>query len=487
MLVSKKSFFGKILAVLFSLILLSIIIYKAIHVPITHDEKAASVYYPTWDVLSIIKSDCWPSNHILNTLLIKLSEHSFGIDPWSVRLPNMLAFVLFFIALWVIAKRWFSNGWLQFCVPFFIMFCNPFLLDFFGLARGYGLSNSFMACSVACLLFFSSSFKQRWYYLTIVFAMLAAYANFTLLIYWVAVQMWLVSLYVFHSIKHKHPVSKTLVQLLCTALIALGFMALCYTPLYKMQSTNQFIYWSRESFYKDTVLSQVDNFLYGAGYAHVLAAILATLIIIVLITAAAYSLYKIAGSRQAALLSPPVVLFLLLLLVWFVNITQTIVLGTPFLTNRTGLSYYVLFAFLFMFVLRKISAQFYRFGNVLMPLVIILAVLHLRFTVSLKSVREWSYDSDTYHVMDYLQDYQRQHPEIKTVDLNTSWIYNPSFSFYSLTGKTPWLSLIEYHKEVDTVSQTLFYYATHDDGWRLKNYSPALDFPSNCGVLLIRK
>jgi hypothetical protein len=482
---SKNSVFEKAAVAIFFLLLSYVVIYKAIHVPITHDEKAASVYYPTWPVTQVLMSDVWPSNHILNTLLIKLSESTFGIEPWSVRLPNILAFVLFFLALWVIAKHWFSRG-LLFSLPFFIVFCNPFLLDFFGLARGYGLSNAFMACSITSLLFFSNSFKLQWYYLAIVFAMLAAYANFTLLIYWVAVQMLLVSLYLFHAFKTRYPISKVFMRLSSTALIALAFIALCYVPLYKMQSTNQFIYWSKESFYKDTVLSQVNNFLYGAKYARILWGCLIGLIFTALSIAALYSLYKFITSRQIALSNPVVVLSLLLFLVWLVNIIQAIVLGTPFLTNRTGLSYYVLFAFLLMFVLRELTEYFPQFGYVSFPVITILAIAHLYFTVRLDSVREWSYDSDTYHILGYLKDYQLQHPEIKTIALNTSWIYNPSFSFYSITGKTPWLNLTEYHKEVDTASQTLFYYATHDDSWQLNNYSPALDFPNNCGVLMIR-
>ena len=469
--------------VLIAFIILSgIVVYKALYIPITHDEKSATVYYATLPVKGIIESDIWPSNHILNSLLIKLCENLFGFEVWSVRLPNMLAFVLLFVATWLLAKRYFDKPALLFCVPFFVMFCNPFLLDFFGLARGYGLSNALLVCSVYCLLVFASSFRRQWYYATIVFAMLAAYANFTLLIFWVAVHILLISLYLYHAVKNKSSVADIAQRLFATALINAAFVALCYTPIVKMQATNQFVYWLKEDFYKNTVRDSVENFLYGRDYRYFNVTTLLKFITITTCTAIVLAGVRAIRNFGLLLTNPLFITGALLLLVWGVNMLQAGLLGTPYLSGRTALSYYVLFALLFMFTVREVITYIRALDWVLSPLIALFLGLHLYYAADFNHVREWWYDANTYRVLDYLDNYRKEHPETKTIDLNTNWHYHPSFSFYTITGKTPWLNLTDYHKETDTASQTMFYYVFFDDP-PLKNYEKVMDFPWEGGAL----
>jgi len=462
-------------------------VYKAVYVPITHDEKSASVYYPTFSVWQIMMyPDCWPSNHILNSLAIKLSEHVFGIEPWSVRLPNILAFIFFSGVMYLVAVRYFDHSFFLFCLPFAVMFCNPFLLDFFGLARGYGMSNALMAGSVYCLLRYVSRWRARWYFFTIIFAMLAAYANFTLLIYWVAVNIWLLILLIAGNTGNKEALSKTLYLMLFTLLLAAAFLALCYQPLYKMQSTNQFVYWSKTSFFSNTIMDQASNFIYNNNESRAIPVLSYGVVIVFCITAAV-TIWKTISLKTAALTDPLVVLFMVLLLVWLVNMIQTKLLGTPYLTTRTALSYYVLFAFLLMFLVRDIGLQVRWAGVSLAFVTVVLFLFHLAQAATVSCVREWWFDANTYQVLDYLQGYRKAHPEIKTLDLNTTWIFNPSFGFYCISGKEPWLKLTEIHTTTDTASQTKFYYAMRDELPQLKQYTPVLSFDNGSRVLLIKK
>ena len=123
----------------------------------------------------------------------------------------------------------------------------------------------------------------------------------------------------------------------------------------------------------------------------------------------------------------------------------------------------------------------------MVPIIVAIYCIHLTLAVNFKSVSEWWYDANTYQVMDYLQDYRKTHPEAKTIELNTDWLFNPSFTFYTITGKAPWLKITDYHKDVDTTSKTLFYYATSDDAALLKEYRTVLDFDYSSRRLMIRK
>jgi hypothetical protein len=146
---------GKIIAAVFFALLLFVVVYKTIYLPIIHDEKATALFYPqnrVWQIM--MYTDNWPNNHILNTLLIKAEEHLLGYEPWMIRLHSVIAFVLFYVIVWLMGVRYFAKSAVLFCLPFFIIFCNPYLLDFYGLARGYALANALMVCSIYTLLRF---------------------------------------------------------------------------------------------------------------------------------------------------------------------------------------------------------------------------------------------------------------------------------------------------------------------------------------------
>jgi hypothetical protein len=398
----------------------------------------------------------WPSNHILNTLCIKVSEHFLGIEPWTVKLPNILAFFFFFGTMYQLADRYFKRSILLFLLPFAIMFCNPFLLDFFGLARGYGMSNALMGGSVYCLLRYISSVQFRWYALSIIFAMLAAYANFTLLIYWVALQGVLIIVSLVDAIDSKRPATTFLYPLAFLLLLAFAFLALCYQPLYKMQSTNQFVYWSKSSFFTNTLIDQVDKFRYGTWHFNKPSIYFAYIVVALIMCIGLRVVWKIKAQRQASMHDPLVILFLLLMMVFGINMLQSVILGTPYLTTRTALSYYVLFAFVLMFWVRDLSLRAPLARMTIVPVVLASFCFNLAFAFNMKSVMEWWFDAHTYEVMDYLQNYKKAHAGMDTVDLNTTWIFNTSFNFYTFTGHAPWLKLSALHTDVDTASQTRF-------------------------------
>src|SRR5690606_10228180 len=96
--------------------------------------------------------------HILNSILAKFCLLIFGQEVWAGRLPNVLSFLLYFWAtyrfsLYIFKEKWW---WVLASVSFFIF--NPYLLDFFSLCRGYGLSICLMFYSVWILI---SGFQEK--------------------------------------------------------------------------------------------------------------------------------------------------------------------------------------------------------------------------------------------------------------------------------------------------------------------------------------
>src|SRR5690606_31314018 len=120
------------------------------------------------------------NNHVLNSLLSYISYRIFGNELWALRLPNILAFILFFWSSWGLSKqlksikvRWFF---------FLALTMSHYLFEFFGQTRGYGLSMGFFIFSIFISTHFISLFSIKKGLLLIFCLFLATSSNLTLLI-----------------------------------------------------------------------------------------------------------------------------------------------------------------------------------------------------------------------------------------------------------------------------------------------------------------
>ena len=88
-----------------------VVLYKVLHVPVTIDELPAVFHYSKFNVWEIMMyPDHIPNNHILNTLLVKGSMLLFGQEQWAVRLPNLLAFLLYGLGVFRILRLLLGDG-----------------------------------------------------------------------------------------------------------------------------------------------------------------------------------------------------------------------------------------------------------------------------------------------------------------------------------------------------------------------------------------
>jgi uncharacterized membrane protein len=72
---------------------------------ITHDEAYTYVVFSSTSIFNIVTNYHLPNNHVLNSLLIDLSTHLFGAQPWAVRLPALIAGLLLILATYAIARQ----------------------------------------------------------------------------------------------------------------------------------------------------------------------------------------------------------------------------------------------------------------------------------------------------------------------------------------------------------------------------------------------
>ena len=115
--------------------------YRATTQSIVHDEALSWQLYlkqPWARMFSAYDAN----NHVLFTILAKLSIAVFGVSEWSMRLPSLLACVLYFVVIFKLCGDLFGESpWFLAAVALLAM--NPLVFDFLLAARGYGLALAF--------------------------------------------------------------------------------------------------------------------------------------------------------------------------------------------------------------------------------------------------------------------------------------------------------------------------------------------------------
>lgn len=113
---------------------------RAYSLSFTHDESVTCLNFASSTIEDILTFN-GPSpsnNHLLNSLLVKASASLFDPKEFFLRLPNLIAHILYLCASFLILQRLKSP--LIGLGGFVILNSNPFLLDFFSIARGLWFS-----------------------------------------------------------------------------------------------------------------------------------------------------------------------------------------------------------------------------------------------------------------------------------------------------------------------------------------------------------
>jgi hypothetical protein len=99
------------------------------------------------------------NNHVLNTLLVRISTTCFRLTELSLRLPSLLGGVLYLWVVWRMARRWFGDG-LAFLAVIGLLTLNPLVVDALSQARGYGLALATWMWALELILESVESFSE---------------------------------------------------------------------------------------------------------------------------------------------------------------------------------------------------------------------------------------------------------------------------------------------------------------------------------------
>src|ERR1017187_5168583 len=100
------------------------------------------------------------NNHVLNTLLVRISTSQFHLTELSLRLPSLLAGAFYLWVVFRLARRWFGDG-PRFLAVVGLLTLNPVVVDALSEARGYGMALACWMWALELLLESVESFSPQ--------------------------------------------------------------------------------------------------------------------------------------------------------------------------------------------------------------------------------------------------------------------------------------------------------------------------------------
>lgn len=163
------------------LALISYIILRATKVDITNDEAYTFYNVTTFWIVEVF---CTGNTHWLIFSFIKLLNLIGFEHIFALRLMSVLAGIWVYILLY----KYYISKYSPLIV--FVAFCllglNPYLIDYFGLARGYASGLLFQFFALICLHQIIYSENKKWIYLFFISSTLSVISNFNFFYFFVA-------------------------------------------------------------------------------------------------------------------------------------------------------------------------------------------------------------------------------------------------------------------------------------------------------------
>lgn len=307
----------------------------------TYDECWTYGWYAQQPLLDLVlNKDPAANNHILHSILMKWCLALFGQVEYFLRLPVLITHFIYLVFTYKILKEFFPK-WLL--VGFVLLNFQPYVLDYYVTARGYGIAISFMILSIYYLLKFNSLNRRSYAFWAILFAGLAAYSNFTYALIFLSA-LGVISYLVILSKKWTLKTMGSFLALTLIIILIVGY------PMNQVLKAGQFYYGGTSGFWNDTILSIVRHGLYKMVDNDLLTAAIGGISILIVIYAAILIIVNNLKRKELN------ILFLLLFLPMLGSVIQHYLFDKPYLIDRTVLFSIPLFILLLIAILDSIKS-----------------------------------------------------------------------------------------------------------------------------------
>lgn len=459
---------------------------RAALIPITDDEYISMHYHVSQDLWALLTTgqpnQGWaPNNHVLNSLLIKLEIGILGKHDWSVRLHSLASFVLCYAYVWRLLKRVTPSVTRQFLYLLFL-FLNPYLLDFFSLARGYALSFAGWSMAFYYFIAYTQQPSNRNLWATMVGLFVAVWSNFSAIYYLMIFGLMFLNDFYRHQKAYfnvKHLLYWAISYVLIGIIIAV--------PLYRTVKSGE-TFGGTEGLFKNSVVSYVERFLYfnprigrfEKFNENVLKIEVYGGVLILIWGLLQVASFKIKTSDILKRIQFYAVFQFLgiaiLAKVFF------ILFKTPYPMDRTNLlfafPFFISFIAAFEVLIHKIRHIQWFWGAI-----VAFYIWHFALCMNLENTREWWQSGDAKRVLSYLKTQTMSENRTQRIRLGAEGYQYFSLSFYAETQYNDMIH-IGFSEIKNDENWDYFFAPLHkkDEVW--KSYHPIVTFKH--GVLFKR-
>ncbi|MBI5756477.1 MAG: glycosyltransferase family 39 protein [Nitrospirae bacterium] len=445
---------------------------RAYSLSITHDEAITCLFHATLpfsDIFTNAGRFNKSNNHLLNTLLIKIFIKLFGLHEFTVRLPALIGGILYVIGTYKILKL-FLDKWLL-VAGILLMICNPFILDYLSIARGYALGLGFLMFGLYYLfrrIYTLGGNRDRYEsFLATTMLAISTLANLTFLNVYLTAICLLVLLEISEVILQKKSP-----DILKTAFFVFPGMFLLfliyYRPVMLMKQLDEFYFGGSNGFWQDTVTSLISATLYSKKYGNWDTIFFIKIWIIMMLVLAGLTLFFAFQKENLPNLLRNYLLWMsLMLLICSAGIIlQHLLFNTLYVIERTAIFFIPMF-FLYVLALWKniLPHSDKKYIRAFMVLIFYIPsaalILHFINSANFRYYNNWKYDANTKKVIEQIAETTSKYnlpPD--TIRLGVTWLFKPSMNFYIVKDNLTWIR--KFGKD-NPSGAPHFYYFTSDD------------------------
>lgn len=430
---------------IFSALIFSYVLVRAYVLSITWDEAYTYIEFARNGKIILDKYELMSANnHILNTALMILFTKAFGVSEIVMRIPSLIALLLFLFYAAKLVKN-FHNSWLS-ITAFLVITVNPYLLDFFCVARGYGLSIGLMMCSIYYFyLLHVKEKKIRSAFLSVFFACLAVLANFVLLNYGVVLFGLIALLFFYNALltggSAKEKTALVIKGLALPAILMLLLFLFVVPVAIQLKEAGALFFGGERGFWSDTISTITDRCFYEMGYNYWLQRLAKGFVFLVLAGAVVFVTAKITVKKLKGNALFLASLLLLTGLCCLSTIVQHKLMDTPYLLDRTALFLVVLFDLVFVFFIAEFSKE-KPFAAIFVHASAVVLIVHFCLAFNLRYVLEWNQDADTKEMLSDLEKIKVVPEGKETVSIGIPLIFDPAINFYREKNDLTWLNTV---------------------------------------------
>jgi hypothetical protein len=414
----------------FAIALLILNILRIFNIPITIDETG---YQKNDSYSDLIHEKLGhANNHIFHSLLRKFFAELFTTDVFFLRLDSLIAQVLYLIYTWLICRLLFTSKWRQVCGFIILNVASPFLFEFWGLSRGYGLSLTCMTISIYFLLRYIDGRHPLFLCLCYLGAILSVYSNFSLLNYFVTVFS-VITLQNF-LFRDNSGVKGSLLKQIAISVLSIGLLALLISvPLINIYHFGELSFMGNKGFIKDTLRSLVS---YGLGMPNQADSVFVRSVIWFIILSTwlitIYWIVQYLHNRKLKIkpelsLQYGVLTNLLLITPFIAIIAQHVLFKINYVTDRAALFFIPLYFISFIYTLSYSFRRFQFIGTSGILILTLLLAGNFIWKCNITYTSLWWFDSEDIHVLNKILDESKN--KKGKIKIHLYWIFGGGFYY----------------------------------------------------------